>query len=132
MQVPAYQGIVLSHTNIYMACIVLTLLKTAIPPVPSTGYIRASPLHVLSTQKGKATSMVSGDVPPDNPNDNLSYLIRNINLTLIVLSSTFVIARLYVRKFVSNSLGLDDCSAVISLVSSCWGKAGKKKREVFF
>lgn len=66
--------------------------------------------------------MVSGDngVPPDNPNDDLSYLVRNTNLTLMVLSSIFVIARLYVRKFASNSLGLDDCSAVISLVSSYW------------
>lgn len=38
------QGIVLSH-NIYMACLVLTLSKTAIPPVPSTGYIRLISLH---------------------------------------------------------------------------------------
>lgn len=68
--------------------------------------------------------MVSGGngVPPDDPNDDLSHLIRDVNLTLVVLSSIFVIARLYVRKFVSNSLGLDDCSAVISLVSSYWGR----------
>lgn len=38
------------------------------------------------------------------------------DITLMVLSSIFIITRLYVRKFVSNNLGLDDCAALISLV----------------
>ncbi|KAL0632544.1 hypothetical protein Q9L58_008565 [Maublancomyces gigas] len=34
----------------------------------------------------------------------------------MVLSTAFVLPRLYVRKFVSNSFGLDDCAATIALI----------------
>lgn len=53
---------------------------------------------------------------PRDPTANRSYLIRDVNITLMVLSTIFVVARVYVRKFVSNSFGLDDCSAIVSLV----------------
>lgn len=59
---------------------------------------------------------------PEDPTADRSYLIRDINVTLMVLSTIFVIARVYVRKFVSNSFGLDDCCAMLSLVSSTPGK----------
>lgn len=51
-----------------------------------------------------------------DPTADRSYLIRDVNITLMVLSTIFVVARVYVRKFMSNSFGLDDCSAVVSLV----------------
>lgn len=38
------------------------------------------------------------------------------DITLILLSTAFVIARLYARKFITKSLGLDDLAAFISLV----------------
>lgn len=46
-----------------------------------------------------------------------SSITRSTDITLILLSTAFVIARLYVRKFVTCNLGLDDCAALISLVS---------------
>lgn len=45
-----------------------------------------------------------------------SSTTRITDITFIVLSSIFVTTRLYVRKFVTNSLGLDDGAALISLV----------------
>lgn len=51
-------------------------------------------------------------------NADRSYLILDFNCTLVALSSVFVLGRLYMRKYASKSLGLDDFAAVISLVSS--------------
>lgn len=46
-----------------------------------------------------------------------SYITRNCNITLITVSSAVVIARIYTRKYISNSLGLDDLAAFVALVS---------------
>lgn len=45
-----------------------------------------------------------------------SSVTVSVDITLILLSSAFVLTRLYVRKFFSDTLGLDDFSALISLV----------------
>jgi hypothetical protein len=41
---------------------------------------------------------------------------RNLNICLIVFSSVFVILRIYVRAFMTKSLGLDDAFSVAALV----------------
>lgn len=55
---------------------------------------------------------------PLNPTEDRSYLIRDVSIVLMVLSTVFVLSRLYVRRFVSNSFGLDDYAAIIALVRS--------------
>ncbi|KAH8147821.1 uncharacterized protein LAJ45_08287 [Morchella importuna] len=45
-----------------------------------------------------------------------SYITRNCNITLIAVSSAVVIARIYTRKYISNSLGLDDLAAFVALI----------------
>lgn len=50
-----------------------------------------------------------------------SYITRNCNITLIAVSSAVVIARIYTRKYISNSLGLDDLAAFVALVSLSFG-----------
>lgn len=47
-----------------------------------------------------------------------SRITRSIDITLISLSLIFVLTRIYVRKFVSNNLGLDDAAALVSFVRS--------------
>lgn len=74
--------------------------------------------HTQPATKSISMHMSKDNAHLYNPNDNRSYLIRDFNSLFIALSSVFVLARLYMRKYVTNSLGLDDCAAVISLVSS--------------
>lgn len=62
--------------------------------------------------------MLSKHPMPLHPYEDRAYLIRDINITLMILSTVFVLSRLYVRRFVSNSFGLDDCAAIIALVRS--------------
>lgn len=52
----------------------------------------------------------------DEPAPDRSAITLSVDITLIIFSSIFLFTRLYVRKFVSNTLGLDDFAALLSLV----------------
>lgn len=54
----------------------------------------------------------------DEPVPDRSAITLSVDITLIIFSSIFLFTRLYVRKFVSNTLGLDDFAALISFVRS--------------
>lgn len=44
------------------------------------------------------------------------FITLSADISLVVLFTTFIATRLYGRKFISKTLGLDDCTAFISLV----------------
>lgn len=48
---------------------------------------------------------------------NRAFITLTADISLMLLSTTFIATRLYGRKFVSKTLGLDDGAAFISLVS---------------
>lgn len=96
--------------------ILIEYVSRLVRDVSGTG---VNPLNLQSTTTRPSTyqqlaamqhTLVPGPVP------NRSLITVSADITLILLSSAFVITRLYVRKFVSNTLGLDDGAALISLV----------------
>ncbi|KAH6974682.1 hypothetical protein EDB80DRAFT_880160 [Ilyonectria destructans] len=44
------------------------------------------------------------------------HILFNINVALIVISSVIVLARLYVRRFMTKAFGLDDILTIVSFV----------------
>lgn len=44
------------------------------------------------------------------------HIVFNINVALIVISSVIVLARLYVRRFMTKAFGLDDILTIVSFV----------------
>ena len=57
--------------------------------------------------------MADSDVPADSK----GYIIFNLNVALIVITSVIVTLRLYVRGFMTKVLGPDDFLTIISFVS---------------
>ncbi|CAH0028352.1 unnamed protein product [Clonostachys rhizophaga] len=56
--------------------------------------------------------MVDWQPPPDSG----GYLLTQLNIGLIVITSVFVITRLYTRIFLLRSLGWDDLMATIAWI----------------
>lgn len=52
-----------------------------------------------------------------DPNDNGGQVISILSVALIVITSVFMLVRLYVRGIVVRGLGWDDLFAVIAWVS---------------
>ncbi|KAH7118067.1 hypothetical protein B0J13DRAFT_200579 [Dactylonectria estremocensis] len=50
-------------------------------------------------------------------------IVFNLNVALIVITSVIVLARLYVRRFMTKALGLDDLLTIISFVLCIAGSA---------
>ncbi|CAM1501038.1 Fc.00g102000.m01.CDS01 [Cosmosporella sp. VM-42] len=50
----------------------------------------------------------------DLPSDSKGYVIFNLNVALIAISSVIMIVRLYVRGFMTKALGPDDFLAIVS------------------
>jgi hypothetical protein len=46
------------------------------------------------------------------------YITNNLNICLITFSMIFIVLRCYVRRFMLDSTGWDDCFAVIACVST--------------
>lgn len=74
-------------------------------------------LYALTTAKPESEQVkilpdasISGDSTA-----NRSYLIRDFNVTLMVLSTIFVVSRVYVRKFVSNTFGFVTVASLVRI-----------------
>jgi hypothetical protein len=52
-----------------------------------------------------------------DPNDSEGHVISNLNIALIVITSVFMVVRLYVRGIVVRALGWDDLLAIFAWVS---------------
>lgn len=46
--------------------------------------------------------------------DYRGYLVRNLNICLIIISTIIVFSRLYVRIFMTKGLGLDDVATAVA------------------
>lgn len=46
--------------------------------------------------------------------DYRGYLVRNLNICLIIISTIFVFSRLYVRAFMTKGLGMDDVATTVA------------------